>query len=230
MAYKNRLYQVALFIMFIQLLSNFFIASDKLRTTVWSLTIFQFCYFILLYGFRLVESLPISLSLTVILGECLQLIPIMAIIYIQKMFKQNIKISFTWPYYGSKKFYFGIGGLLMITAGSLSTVFTSYQHLWLVLFYCILHAVLFEILWRGLLLEAFVRILSPIWATMVISFSFAIYCYSYGYPFNMVLSMGIISLVLSYLKIKTNSILPSILLHFIVILLFYLSGSLFIPL
>jgi uncharacterized protein len=228
-AFKNRMYQVTLIIMVIQLLSNLFIASDKLRTTVWSLTVFQFCYFILLYGYRIIESLSLSISLTVLLGECLQLIPIIGIIYIQKKFEQDSKIGFTWPRLKNKKLYLGNGILLLMTVIIISTSFISLEHLWLVFSYCILHAVLFEILWRGLVLNCFAHLLNPFWVTIVVSTSFSIYCYSYGYPLNIVLTLGIISVVLSYLKMKTNSILPSILLHFNVILFFYLSGSLYIP-
>lgn len=231
-AFKNRMYQVVLMIMVIELLSIFFIASEKLRMTIWSLSIFQFCYILLLYGYRIIESLPISIPLTVVFGECLQLIPIIGIIYIQKMFKQDIRLGFSWLQIGSKKFYFflGIGGLLMIALFSFSPAFISFKHFWLVISYCILHAILFEILWRGLLLTLFVQLINRFWAIILLSIAFAIYCYSFGYPSNMVYSLGIISIVLSYLKIKTNSLIPSILLHFVVILLFYLSGSLFIPL
>lgn len=228
LAFQFRLYQIVFVVMIIQLISIVVIPSEKSRMLVWCLNAFLFSYLIILYGYRIIENLNLSTKIVLLLGECLQLIPIIALYYVLKMFKQTVQLSFTKLGLVSKLNQY----LLVCMAVILLFVFlfphANSNFMWAFI-YCLVHAILFEILWRGFLLDLFRQFLSTYWAVSLQGVAFGIYLLNFGYTLFFSIFMAFLSLGFSMIKLKTNDMLPLILLHTIIVFLLFLSGQFFIP-
>lgn len=229
LAFHFRLYQFVFGIMIIQLISILFLSSEKSRMLVWSLNAFVFSYLMILYGYRFIENFNLSLNIIILLGECLQLIPIIALYYVLKMFKQTVQLGFTTKsrkVSKLNKYLIAIIAVILMSLGLLPQVNSNL--LWAFI-YCLLHAILFESLWRGILLDLFRQFLSTKWTILILGAAFGIYLLSFGYNLFLSILMAIFSLGFSLIKLKTNNILLSILLHTIIVFLLFLSGQFFIP-
>lgn len=227
LAFQFRLYQIVFVVMIIQLISIVALSSEKSRMLVWCLNAFLISYLIILYGYRIIENLNLSTKIVLLLGECLQLIPIIALYYVLKMFKQTIQLSFTKSSLVSKLNKY----LLVCMAVILFVVLFPHANsnfMWAFI-YCLVHAILFEILWRGFLLDLFRQFLSTYWAVSLQGVAFGIYLLNFGYTLFVSIFMAFLSLGFSMIKLKTNNMLPLILLHTIIVFLLFLSGQFFIP-
>lgn len=227
LAFQFRLYQIVFVVMIIQLISIVVISSEKSRMLVWCLNAFLFSYLIILYGYRIIENLTLSTKIVLLLGECLQLIPIIALYYVLKMFKQTIQLSFTKSSLVSK-----LNKYLMVCMAVLLFVvlfpYANSNFMWAFI-YCLVHAILFEILWRGFLLDLFRQFLSTYWAVSLQGVAFGIYLLNFGYTLFVSIFMAFLSVGFSMIKLKTNNMLPLIQLHTIIVFLLFLSGQFFIP-
>lgn len=223
-----RLFQLVFVVIIIQLISIVFLTSEKSRILVWCLNVFLFSYLIILYGFRFIENLNLTIKLVLLLGECLQLIPIIALYYVLKMFKKPFQLGFTKSSMSSKwnKSLIAFMAVILLFVVLFHQVNSNFM--W-VFIYCFVHAILFEILWRGFLLDLFRQFLSDYCAIYILGVAFGIYLFSFGYTLFVSIFMAILSLGFSVIKLKTNTILTSILLHTIIVFLLFLSGQLFIP-
>jgi membrane protease YdiL (CAAX protease family) len=229
LAFHFRLYQIVFVIMIIQLISILFLSSEKSRMLVWSLNAFVFSYLMILYGYRFIETFNLPLNIILLLGECLQLIPIIALYYVLKMFKQTVQLGFTISSRVSKlnKYLIAFMTIILMFLGFSPLVNSNF--LWAFI-YCLVHAILFESLWRGILLDLFRQFLSTNWTILILGVAFGIYLLSFGYSLFLSILMAFFSLGFSLIKLKTNNILLTILLHTIIVFLLFLSGQFFIPL
>jgi uncharacterized protein len=228
LAFHFRIYQMVFVAMFIQMISIVFLRHERSRMLMWCLIAFWLSYILILYGYRAIENLTIPIKLTLLLGECLHLIPIMAIYYVLKMFKQS-------PYLGLK------ASTQHLKIYKLAIAFTAVFLLFIIFFtqdyvtflwafiFCFVQAIVFEALWRGLLLELFCQFLNTYWTVLILGIAFGFYLLSFGHTLFVSMLMAVLSLGFSFIKLKTNNILPSILLHTIIVFLLFLSGLFFIP-
>jgi uncharacterized protein len=228
LAFHFRLYQIVFVIVIIQLISILFLSSEKSRMLVWSLNAFVFSYLIILYGYRIIENFNLSLKIILLLGECLQLIPIIALYYVLKMFKQTVQLGFTISIRVSKLIKYLIAFMAVILMFLVLFPQVNSNLLWAFI-YCLVHAILYESLWRGILLNLFRQFLSTNWTVLILGVAFGIYLLSFGYSLFLSVLMAFFSLGFTMIKLKTNNILPSILLHTIIVFLLFLSGQFFIP-
>jgi membrane protease YdiL (CAAX protease family) len=228
LAFHFRLYQFVFVIMIIQLISILFLSSEKSRMLVWSLNAFVFSYLMILYGYRFIENFNLPVKVILLLGECLQLIPIIALYYVLKMFKQSVQLGFTRSsrVYKLNIYLIAFMAVILIFLGLFPSVNTNF--LWAFI-YCLVHAILFESLWRGILIDLFRQFLSTKWTVLILGVAFGIYLLSFGYNLFPAILIAFFSLGFSLIKLKTNDILLSILLHTLIVFLLFLSGQLFIP-
>jgi membrane protease YdiL (CAAX protease family) len=229
LAFHFRLYQFVFGIMIIQLISILFLSSEKSRMIVWSLNAFVFSYLMILYGYRFIENFNLSLNIILLLGECLQLIPIIALYYVLKMFKQIVQLGFTTKSRRVSKLNKYLIAIIAVSLMFLGLFPQVNSNLLWAFIYCLVHAILFESLWRGILLDLFRQFLSTEWTVLILGVSFGIYLLSFGYNLFLSIFMAFFSLGFSLIKLKTNNILLSILLHTIIVFLLFLSGQFFIP-
>lgn len=95
------------------------------------------------------------------------------------------------------------------------------------LLFALLNSVLEEVLWRGLILSRFVDVLGEKWGLVVVSFGFGMYHYSIGFPWIVCALFSVFGMLLGGIAIRSKGLLPVIILHFIMNLLFVLSGLIF---
>jgi membrane protease YdiL (CAAX protease family) len=226
LAFHFRLFQLVFVVMSIHLISILFLTSEKSRILVWCLNAFMFSYLIILYGFRLIENFNITTKLVLLLGECMQVIPILALYYVMKMFKKPLRLGVTKSNIVSKLNKYLMAACMIVFVVSFPQ--ENSNTIWIFI-YCFVHSILFEIIWRGILLDLFRQFLSTNWTVYLLGVAFGIYLFSFGYTLFVAIFMAILSLGFSVIKLKTNNILTSILLHTIIVFTLFLSGQLFIP-
>jgi membrane protease YdiL (CAAX protease family) len=232
LAFDFRFYSFIFITILILLLLVPFLPSEKSRMLIWSFNVFLISLLLILYGFRIIENLPFPPNVVLLLGECIQLVPIFLLVYVLKKFSQSILIGLNHLHGISKKhqliLIFAtvilIICLFFINSNSISLTKFSWA-----LGFCVLHSFLYETLWRGIILELFKKFLGFFWANILISISFGIYIHSIGFPLYLSILFSILSLGLSILKQKTNSLFPSVLVHLLILLTLFISEKFFIP-
>lgn len=103
-----------------------------------------------------------------------------------------------------------------------------YQEIWvLALLFSVTNAVLEEFIWRGALLHTFSEQFGDKWAVVMTSLGFGLQHYSLGIPLGLCLAFSIGGFFYGGITIKSSSIVPSIIWHFVLNLLMVCSGLLF---
>jgi uncharacterized protein len=82
--------------------------------------------------------------------------------------------------------------------------------------FSIINALLEELLWRGLMLSSLKRSVSTLYAVLITSIGFGLLHISIGIPVIMSLLFSLGGLFYSFVVIKTKSIYPAIVFHFII--------------
>jgi uncharacterized protein len=228
LAFHFRIFQVVFAAMIIQMISIVFLSSENSRMLVWCLNAFLCSYLLVLYGYRVIENFNLPIKIILLIGECLQLIPILAIYYVLKMFKQKLQLGLTTSIQAlrGKKLIIATTAVLLLC---ILLFIKENLTFWWAFTYCFVHAIVFEILWRGLLLDLFHRFLNTYWSVLILGVAFGVYLFSFGYTLVVSSIMAVLSVGFSLIKLKTKTIIPSILLHTIIVFLLFLSGHLFIP-
>jgi uncharacterized protein len=228
LAFHFRIFQMVFAAMLIQMISIVFLSSENSRMLVWCLNAFLCSYLLVLYGYRVIENFNLPIKIILLIGECLQLIPILAIYYVLKMFKQKLQLGLTTSIQVLRE-----NKLIIATTAvflfCILLVLKENLTFWWALTYCLVHAIVFEILWRGLLLDLFRQFLKTYWSVFILGVGFGVYLFSFGYTLVVSSLMAVLSVGFSMIKLKTKTIIPSILLHTIIVFLLFLSSYIFIP-
>ncbi|MVO99032.1 CPBP family intramembrane glutamic endopeptidase [Paenibacillus lutrae] len=90
-----------------------------------------------------------------------------------------------------------------------------------------INAALEEVVWRGYLLSRLVDLMGELKGVLVCSAAFGFYHYSIGFPWAICILFGVLGIWLSGLAIRAQGLLPVFLLHFVMNILFGLSGMIF---
>jgi len=99
------------------------------------------------------------------------------------------------------------------------------REIWLLaICFAVSNALLEELVWRGALLSLFSELLGDKWAVALTSIGFGLQHYSLGFPWLVCLAMSIGGLFFGGITIKSNSIFPAIIWHFVLNILMVLSG------
>ncbi len=99
--------------------------------------------------------------------------------------------------------------------------------LWFGLLFALINSVLEEILWRGLILSRFVDVLGEKLGLIIVSIGFGMYHYSIGFPWSVCALFSIFGMLLGGITIRSKGLLPVMILHFIMNMLFVFSGLIF---
>ncbi|OAB45192.1 CPBP family intramembrane glutamic endopeptidase [Paenibacillus antarcticus] len=102
-----------------------------------------------------------------------------------------------------------------------------YSLLWFGLLFALINSVLEEIVWRGLILSRFVDVLGEKLGLIIVSIGFGMYHYSIGFPWIVCALFSIFGMLLGGITIRSKGLLPVMILHFIMNILFVLSGLIF---
>ncbi|HEY2495369.1 MAG TPA: CPBP family intramembrane glutamic endopeptidase [Paenibacillus sp.] len=95
------------------------------------------------------------------------------------------------------------------------------------LVFAFINAILEEFLWRGYVLSRFVDGLGEKQGLIIGSIVFGMYHYSLGFPWSICALFAVLGMLLGGIVIRSQGLLPVIILHFIMNVLFVLSGLIF---
>ncbi|MBP2242282.1 membrane protease YdiL (CAAX protease family) [Cytobacillus eiseniae] len=239
--------QYKLFMLAFTVLAIFIIYSaitgKQKRVFLWMLAGYTIGYVIFLFGDRLIELLPFHINILMILSRMLLLIPIIIMMYIAYKFNEKMNFYWTKPNWQAKiSFPFIWTGfhsisikLFLIIAISINIIsffpfilqmshqLSTFFILFLLLFSSI-NAILEEILWRGIILTRLVDLAGEKTALLISSFAFGLSHLILGYSFLTCMLFSIGGIFYAGMTIRSGSIYPAIIWHFIFNILMIASG------
>jgi len=95
---------------------------------------------------------------------------------------------------------------------------------WFCLLFSLINAIMEEVIWRGILLSALKKHTSTCYAIFVTSVGFGLLHLAIGFSFFLSLLISLAGVIYAILTLKTNSIYPSIIFHFVINIGMVLSG------
>ncbi|WP_246294025.1 CPBP family intramembrane glutamic endopeptidase [Paenibacillus planticolens] len=101
----------------------------------------------------------------------------------------------------------------------------SMQEAWLfALIFAITNALFEEVIWRGTLLSRFSELFGDKWAVIITSLGFGLQHYSLGFSWAVCIAFSIGGFFFGGITIKSNSIVPAVILHLSINVLMVFSG------
>jgi uncharacterized protein len=230
------------FILLIVLFLLIAFLSEDYRLFAWITITFFLSHLLLGYLDNFIGSFQLPQFALVLLSQLLILVPILMMHMVRNKFNKS-----TYPYFRkpdmtkdiqlfnciswklfsiiiSILFILFLIGTLIIKRDEL-----TYLHLLFSLSFSIIHTGLGEVLWRGILLPHFIAITNKWLGILVTSSAFGLNMTIFGFSSLTTFSYIILGLLFGYLTIKTNSILPSIVTHTMIMLLLLIGGSVTLP-
>lgn len=146
-------------------------------------------------------------------------------------FRNNIYFPFIWK--GKKDpiwRFLLIGAGIIIFSFSFMIDYTAVNFQMLVIYavcFALINSILEEILWRGYILGRLVDVLGEQFGLVISSLGFGFYHYSLGFPWIVCVLFSLFGMLMGGVTIKSQGLLPVILLHFVMNIMFALSGIIF---
>lgn len=232
------------FVLLIALLLLVAFFNEEKRLVAWMVITFFLGNLLLIYTDNYLESFRLSPYSLVMTSQLLLLIPILMIGYVMKKFDQEINPYFQRPILsGVIQLSFNIAFslrqfLLFICLLSSLPIFShlllkredmQWRPILFMLMFSFIHALLEEVLWRGIFLSKLITITDQQLGIVLTSIAFGINTTMFG--FSIILSIFNITLgiFLGFLTLKFKSIFPSVLFHFSITLLLLMNGWMGIP-
>ncbi|MBN3555792.1 CPBP family intramembrane metalloprotease [Fictibacillus nanhaiensis] len=210
----------------------------KHRPTV-SLFVFFLSGFVLfILGNDVIAQFRISKEAKIVLNRSLLFVLILGTVISIRRTKEVVKLYTVMPNWNSRIDFpnhtiktltflgFGLLGSMTIFFPLLFMESKSFSQSLLIfaLVFSLINAVLEELLWRGLLLSSLKNYVSTFYAVTVTSIGFGLLHLSIGIPFLMSLSFSFGGLFYALVVLKTKSIYPAILFHFVINIGMVLNG------
>ncbi|MDQ0090740.1 membrane protease YdiL (CAAX protease family) [Paenibacillus anaericanus] len=146
-------------------------------------------------------------------------------------FRNNIYFPFIWK--GKKDpvwRFLLIGAGIIIISFSFMIDFKAVNFQSLVMYalcFALINSILEEILWRGYILGRLVGVLGEQLGLVISSLGFGLYHYSLGFPWSVCFLFSLFGMLMGGVTIKSKGLLPVISLHFVMNIMFALSGIIF---
>ncbi|WP_313957520.1 CPBP family intramembrane glutamic endopeptidase [Fictibacillus phosphorivorans] len=204
-----------------------------------SLFVFFFSGFVLfILGNDVIAQLGISKEVKIILNRSLLFVLILGTVISIRRNKQGVNLYTVMPHWNDRIEFpnhtiktltflgFGFLGSMTIFLPLLLMNSTSISRSLLIfaLVFSLINAVLEELLWRGLLLSSLKKYISTFYAVLVTSIGFGLLHLSIGIPILMSLSFSFGGLFYALVVLKTKSIYPAVLFHFVINIGMVLNG------
>lgn len=229
--------------LFALLLLIVFLKEEK-RLFAWMIISFFLGNLMLIYMDNFIVSFRLSPYSLVMYSQLLLLIPILIISYVIKQFKQEINPYFQKPNLtGEIQLPFSIVfslrnfPLMICLLTTLCTIglllIKSEEMKWrtflLILLFSSINALLEEVLWRGIILAKLITITNERLGIVVTSIAFGLNTTMFGFSLITSIIYIFLGLFFGLLTVKSNSIIPSIIVHTMITLLLIISGWAMIP-
>ncbi|MET3728161.1 membrane protease YdiL (CAAX protease family) [Fictibacillus halophilus] len=210
----------------------------KYRSTLSLFIFFLLGLILYILGMDLIAEWGLSIETKIILNRILLLFIILGAVISVKLFKQRVNFftkmpdwngEIVFPHHTIKTLTFLMFGLLGSTTILLPLLFienTSFTRSLLVfaLIFSLFNAVLEELLWRGILLSFLREYTSTFYAFLITSVGFGLLHLSIGIPLIMSILFSFGGLFYAFVVLKTNSIYPAIVFHFVINIGMVLNG------
>jgi uncharacterized protein len=223
----TRNYYSPFFWMILGLLLLLVFLREESRLFAWVMISFFGGNLLVIYLDKFIEGVIVDPFLQVIMNQCLFIIPILSMCYVIKQFNESISCFFKKP----EPFSFLYILLLVILAGIIFLLFIKDGiNVFLSFFlFSLIHATVQEVIWRGILLTQMIKIANNTTATLFTSAAFALNTTIFGFsPFIMLLYLTF-GFIFGFLTTRLKSILPSILVHSLLLLFCFINGWIQLP-
>ncbi|KGM46349.1 hypothetical protein NP83_00690 [Neobacillus niacini] len=184
----------------------------------------------MIYLDKFIEGMIVAPFFRVMINQILFIVPILSMCYVIIQFNKRIScfLKKPEPFSISKSLYIVF---LLLTIGLIFLfILTEDMNVFLYLIsFSLIHAVVQEVTWRGILLTQMINITSKKTAVLLTSIAFSVNTTIFGFApiiFLLYLTLG---LAYGFLTTKYNSILPAIVVHTVVLLFSFLNGWIQLP-
>ena len=179
---------------------------------------------------HLIEPLTISKEIKIILNRLFLIFIIIALVFHSLCFsrkfswynnKPDWKNSIDLKYHRVHIFWFWMIGVIVNGIIYFSFIvqrdFELIQSLfWFCLIFSLINAVFEEVIWRGYMLSALVKFTSAGYAVFITSIGFGLLHLAIGFSLALSLLISAAGVIYAVITLKTNSIYPSMVFHFVV--------------
>lgn len=200
--------------------------KEEIRLFAWIMLSFFGGNLIRFYADKFLEVLDVNAFIVLIASQLLLIIPILSISYVIKAFNRQISSFLQKP---TKRIFsiLFITFLLMVIAFVITDESQNSMQIFLsFLLFASIHAALQECIWRGILLNHIINITNQQYGIFIISLAFGIQSTLLGFSIFVFITYSLLGILLGFLTIRTKSILPAIVVHMLVLFLFFLTGIL----
>jgi uncharacterized protein len=201
--------------------------KEENRLFAWVVISFFGGNFIVIYLDKFIGGMVADPFYRVIINQILFIIPILSMWYVIKQFNKRLSFFLKKP----ESFSILYIVLLFIVAGFLFLFFRKFGFaVFLSIFtFSLIHATAQEVIWRGILLTQMIKITSETTAILFTSIAFSVNTTIFGFSPAVLLAYLILGFVFGVLTTKYKSILPTILVHTVVLLFSSLNGWIQLP-
>jgi uncharacterized protein len=212
------------------------VAEYRFPTSI--LLAFLVSFFLYQLTNRFIDNFEVSRELRILLNRALLIIIVVGLCVVHLLNKKkllffNNKIEWNhhmkMPFHTIQISHFLLIGVLI--SGASFVPFTLQQephHLQSILLFCLLfsliNAILEEVIWRGIMLASLKAHASVTMAIMMTSIGFGLLHLSIGFSLIVSLLFSLGGLFYAFVVLKTNSLYPAILFHFVINVGMVLSG------
>lgn len=212
--------------------------NQEYRILTSTFTAFLLSFLIYQLIITYIENYEISKELSVLLNRVLLIIIVVGLFVVQLFNKK--KISFfnnkpklnsyvVMPFHSIKLSYFMLISLIIPGISFIPFIMQQdFSYIKSIIIFCLLfsiiNATLEELIWRGLMLSSLKEHVSITSAVIITSIGFGLLHIAIGIPFIISLLFSFGGMFYAFVVIKTNSIYPAIIFHFVINVGMVLSG------
>lgn len=203
---------------------------EENRLFAWLMISFFGGHLIVIYLDKFIEGMIVGPFFRVMINQILFIVPILSMCYVIIQFNKRISsfLKKPEPFSISKSLYIV---LLLLTIGLIFLfILTEDMNVFLYLIsFSLIHAVVQEVTWRGILLTQMINITSRKTAVLLTSIAFSVNTTIFGFAPSIFLLYLTLGLAYGFLTTKYSSILPAIVVHTVVLLFSFFNGWIQLP-
>lgn len=234
----TRSYYSPFFLILLGLFLYLAFLKEENRLFAWVMISFFGGNMILVYLDKFIQGIQVDPFLNVIIYQLLFIIPILLISYVIRKFNKKISLFFKKPElikriqlpFAVNTIYLSIiiiGIISVLLLLMLTTMDVS--HILSLILFALIHALLQEVIWRGILLSQMIKITNETHAILFTSVAFAFNATIFGFSVALFLLYLVLGILFGCLTTKYKSVLPAIFAHTFVLIMFFFNGLLQLP-
>ena len=209
----------------------FLFMTNKEKRFITSLLFsFLISFVIFIVSNHFIDTLTISKEFKIIVNRLLLIVILIGISFHLLLYKKKVswyharpdwKNPIILPFHKINIFWFWIIGI--VVNGMVYLYFIVQKDVdyiaslfWFCLFFSLINAVFEEVIWRGVMLSAINENTSRWFAILITSVGFGLLHLAIGFSIPLSLLISVAGVIYAIITLKTNSIYPSIIFHFII--------------